>query len=228
MTSCTGAPMKVMRNPGQGQFRGPAAALLVLCLLAPSAARAYRRHLSEEDVREAYFLGQRHDARRGEFFTRYERAFPAPSEPGEYMSAVAVRTPYALAVLRSAAAHGHYTAQQAWQDYRADADRFEVVVWMDYSYGNKSGEKSETPVTNDSRRGFFMEVKQVRNNEERTLVPRESYSEYGADVIDTFLPSFHLHGEYRLADIDSSELKVEATIPSGKKVTVTFNLEELR
>jgi len=222
-----------MRSPrhdryGRGCGRWLAALLAAASLLIPPPLGAYHRHLSEEDVREAYLLGQRHDARRGEFFSGYEKAFATPQEMGEFISAVAVRTPYALAVFRSAAAHGHYTAQQAWQDYVADADRFEVIVWMDYSYGNKSGEKNEAPVTNESRRGFFMEVKQVRDGVERTLVPRESYSEYGNDIIDAYLPGYHLHAEYSLADIDSSVLKVEATIPSGKKVTVLFNLEKLR
>ena len=222
-----------MRFPRRDWFergcgRWLAALLAATSLLIPPPVGAYHRHLSEEDVREAYFLGQRHDAQLGAFFSLYEKTLTAPSEPGEYISAVAVRTPYALAVLRSAAAHGHYTAQQAWQDYVADADRFEVIVWMDYGYGNKSGQKGEATPTNESRRGFFMEVKQARENEERTLVPQESHSEYGIDVIYALLPSLHLLSEYRLADIDSSELKVEATIPDGKKVTVLFNLEKLR
>jgi len=204
------------------------AVLAAASLLIPPPLHAYHRRLNEEDVREAYFLGQRHDAQLGQFFSGYEESVPAPTEMGYFVRSVAVRTPYSLAVLRSVEAHGHYTAQQAWRDYCADADRFEVVVWLDYGYGNKSGEKSEAPVTNDPRRGFFMEVKQERGNEERTLVPRESYSGYGPYVDNTVPASIQLHAEYSLADIDSSELKVEATIPSGKVVTVIFNLDKLR
>ena len=221
---------------GYRRFSGscvrPFAALLLAwaVLLLPSAA-AYRKNLSQEEVSEAYYLGQRHDAQLGAFFSRYQRNLSPPREPGDYVSAVVIRTPYFLAVLRSAAAIGHYTTQQAWEDYRASSDQFEVVAYLDYSFGNKKAPKSEPPVAQDDLRGYYVQVKQMRNNEERTLVAQDAHLERGIEGIggETALPvGLHLHTSFRVQDIDSSDLTVEVTIPSGRRAVVTYNLQDLR
>ena len=200
-------------------------------LLLPPPLFAYHKRLSQEEVTEAYYLGQRRDAQLTHFFNRYQRNLSMPREPGDYVSSVIIRTPFALAVLRSYTAIGHYTAQDAWQDYQAALDEFEVVAYLDYSYGNKSVPPSDPPVARDPVRGFYVQVKQWRNNEQRVLVAHDAYLErdflgfFGNEIMPTAIP---LHAYFRIEDIDSSELTVEVTIPAGRRVVVTYNLEDLR
>jgi hypothetical protein len=205
------------------------AAFLVACamLLSPPL-RAYHRHLSQEEVTEAYYLGQRRDSQLGAFFDSYQRNFPGPREAGDYVSAVVIRTPYALAVLRSASSIGHYTAQDAWQDYKAAPDEFEVIAYLDYSYGNKSAPPSDPPVARDPVRGYYVRVKQWREGEERTLVAQDAHLERGIMGVYEMPESLQIHATFRVQDIDSSDLTIEVTIPTGRRVVVTYNLDDLR
>ena len=220
---------------GHHRFAGscvrPFAALLIAwATLLPPPLRAYHDHLSQEEVTEAYYLGQRHDARLGAFFNRYQMNLPVPRDPGDYISSVVIRTPYVLAVLRSSSAVNHYSAQDAWQDYLAARDEFEVIAYLDYSFGNKSAPPDDPPVARDVVRGFYVQAKQRQGDEERTLSAQYAYLErdflgfLGNDTMPIAIP---LHAFFNVQDIDSSELTVEVTIPSGKKVAVTFNLQDL-
>jgi hypothetical protein len=197
-------------------------------LLLPFPVSAYHKRLTQEEVTEAYYFGQRHDTQLAAFFNRCQRSFPAPREAGDYISAVAVRTPYALAVLRSYSALNHYSAQDAWRDYLAAPDQFEVVAYLDYTYGNKTAPPAAPPVTGDSVRGYYVQVKQWRHNEERTIVAKEGYLERGLIGPYDFPETLEIHSMLSTQDVDSSDLTVEVTIPTGRKVVVTFNLEELR
>jgi hypothetical protein len=208
-----------------------AALLGAWLVLLPPPLAAYRKRLTQEEVTEAYYLGQRHDAQLGAFFDRYQRNLPVPRESGDYVSSVVIRTPFALAVLRSYSAIGHYTAQDAWRDYLAASNEFEVIAYLDYSYGNNSAPATEPPVARDSVRGYYVQVKQWRDNEEHTLVAQDSHFE--RDIIgllggDTMPAAIPLHATFRVQDIESSDLTVEVTIPSGRRVVVTYNLQDLR
>jgi hypothetical protein len=205
-----------------------AAFLTAWAMLLPPPLRAYHRRLSQEEVTEAYYLGQRRDAQLAAFFDNYQRNFPGPREAGDYVSAVVIRTPYALAVLRSASSLGHYTAQDAWQDYEAASDELEVIAYLDYSYGNKSAPPSDPPVARDAVRGYYVKVKQWRDGLERTLVAQDAHLERGIMGVYEMPESLQIHATFRVQDIDSSELTVEVTIPTGRRVVVTFNLEDLR
>jgi hypothetical protein len=223
--------MPIPRCRSRFTFRPLVALFVAWAMLLPPPVTAYRKHLTQEEVSEAYYLGQRHDAQLGAFFDLYQRNLAPPREPGDYISSVVIRTPYALAVLRSVTAVGHYTTQQAWQDYQAASDEFEVIAYLDYSYGNKSVPATEPPVARDPVRGFYVQVKQWRDNEEHTLVAQDAHLErdiisfLGGDTMPTAIP---LHASFRVQDIDSSDLTVEVTIPSGRRVVVTYNLEALR
>jgi hypothetical protein len=71
--------------------------------------------LSDTAVREAYFLGQRHDESLTKFLNKYT-VFPPPPKVGPYISSVAFFTPYAQVVQLSDRHASGYSAQQAQLD----------------------------------------------------------------------------------------------------------------
>src|SRR5690348_14566577 len=113
-----------------------AIAILGAALLVSFAASAYEVRLSEEAVREAYFLGQRRDETTARFLETYRRYFPIPKS-GPHVYAVELFTPYAQAVETASKRGTNYSAQQAEQDYLLRDDSVRLAVHMRYtsSYG---------------------------------------------------------------------------------------------
>lgn len=72
-------------------------ALLASALLLSTPAFAYDTPLSEQAVREAYFLGQRRDESMFDFLSKYTKLLPAP-KTGPHISSVTFLTPFALLV----------------------------------------------------------------------------------------------------------------------------------
>ena len=105
----------------------PGLVILVATVLTTSVAFAFNAPLSDEAVREAYFLGQRRDDRTAQFLETYRRYFPVPKS-GPHIFVVELFTPYAQAVESSSKQGAGYSAQQAIQDYRLRADSLRVSV----------------------------------------------------------------------------------------------------
>src|SRR5262249_46525549 len=88
----------------------------IASLLFSSQVFAYESPLSEKTIREAYFLGQHHDASTDAALKPYQHNLPAPKK-GPYISEIHVLTPYAQVVEASKAESAGYSAQQAAADY---------------------------------------------------------------------------------------------------------------
>src|SRR5262249_54751202 len=73
---------------------------------------AFQTPLSEEAVREAYFLGQRHDESVTSALEKYSQYFSIPDH-GPQIASVTYLTPFAQAILASSNHIGNYSAQQA-------------------------------------------------------------------------------------------------------------------
>ena len=82
----------------------PGLAILGAALLMTSVAFAFSAPLSDEAVREAYFLGQRRDDRTAQFLETYRRYFPVPKS-GPHAFVVELFAPYAQAV-EASSKHG--------------------------------------------------------------------------------------------------------------------------
>jgi len=80
--------------------------------------------LSDTAVREAYFLGQRHDLR---CLDAYTKSLPLPAK-GPHVAAVTFLTPFAQVVQRISNSVENYSAQQAQADHRKVAESVQVVV----------------------------------------------------------------------------------------------------
>lgn len=110
-----------------------ASTALSLCfLLFTSLCYAFQSPLSDESVREAYFLGQRNDENAAAFFNSYLRTFARP-ESGPIVSEVELYTPFVQVVEASRLRTSGYSAQQALQDYRSTTDTLFVRVRIEFS-----------------------------------------------------------------------------------------------
>jgi hypothetical protein len=89
--------------------------------------QAYQSPLSQESVRDAYFLGQHNDQSTLSFFSQYVQTLPPP-DSGAYVSEVEIYTPYTQVIEASRRRSGSYSAQQAELDYRHRSDKLFVRV----------------------------------------------------------------------------------------------------
>ncbi len=110
--------------------------IAVAATLLASSCFAFDTPLSQEAVRDAYFLGQHNDQSTLSFFSQYVKTLPAPDK-GAYISEVEIYTPYAQIIEHSRRLAGAYSAQQAELDYRHHSDKLYVRIRINFtdSYG---------------------------------------------------------------------------------------------
>src|SRR5579864_1689229 len=104
---------------------------LAVALIAPSSF-AFDIPLSDQAVREAYFLGQRNDERVAEFFEKYNHRLPAP-ESGPFISIVTFLTPFANTVELSRQHSLDYSAQDALHEYKKHGDIVRVIITIEFT-----------------------------------------------------------------------------------------------
>src|SRR5246127_3304333 len=92
-----------------------ALALTSILILAPSSS-AFDSPLSDTAVREAYFLGQRHDDSLGKLLDKYV-LYMQPPKTGPYIQSVSFLTPYILTAIYSSQQVSIYSAQHAQLDH---------------------------------------------------------------------------------------------------------------
>jgi len=124
-----------------------ALSFLVAFLLFANPTFAFDIPLSDQAIREAYFLGQRNDERVAEFFEKYNHRLPAP-ESGPSISIVTFLTPFANAVELSRQHSMGYSAQEALQEYKKHGDVVRVVITIEFTANY--GALIEKPVRSSS------------------------------------------------------------------------------
>src|SRR5260370_16137829 len=109
--------------------------LMALCVALP--ASPFQTPLSDESVREAYFLGQRHGGSVARLFDEYSRHLPPPKS-GPHISSIVFLTPFAQFTLFSDSYIGNYSAQQALLDHRRreESVKITVEIYLTTSYGS--------------------------------------------------------------------------------------------
>src|SRR6202035_1716019 len=78
---------------------------------------AFQSPLSDESIREAYFLGQRHDGSLERLLNKYSKHLPPP-KLGPHVAWVTFLTPFMQVAKSSNKYIGSYSAQQASLDHR--------------------------------------------------------------------------------------------------------------
>src|ERR1700682_2100474 len=105
----------------------PVASLLAAALLLSPSSFAFDTPLSDQAVREAYFLGQRRDESLARFLDKYTRVLPPP-KTGPHISAVTFFTPFALVAQLPSDPSPAYSPQQAALDHRGQQETVKVIV----------------------------------------------------------------------------------------------------
>jgi hypothetical protein len=215
-------------------FRG--AALFFAALLAfPVSSSAYDTPLSDTAIREAYFLGQRHDESVTKFLNKYG-FFPSPPKIGPYISSVNFLTPFAQVVQLSDRHLSGYNAQQAQLDHKGASETVKITIQI---------QLTETY-------SAFIPVSQGSNPAGITLRPPDFWSDFQISFFDgdnqlnpltlsghpNYMCSNHGYGctltgatidiVFAASAFGSDSAIVQIDPPEGEQVVAKFNLSSLR
>ena len=220
--------------------RSLASVLAAALLLTPSSV-AFGATLSDEAVREAYFLGQRSDEKTARCLEEYRRRLPMP-QSGLYVSEVELFTPFAETVDLSRQRTFGYSAQQAALEYRGRGDvyRLRVHLFFTDTYSQRTYAQATTqrarrssgdqPLVQRRPNGYWQGFQVQLRQKGRIIEPLEipgvpvfrGYTVggvyYGFDVV------LHYDGD----DIDRDSVEVVVLTPDGQRVAVEFDLTKLR
>src|ERR1700730_15768170 len=215
----------------------PALSLVLAALLLLSTASfAFTSPLSDEAVREAYFLGQRHNGSVAHLLHKYSKRLPPPKS-GPHLSSITFLTPFAQLVRFSDSYPGDYNAQQASLDHRAQKEIVEISVEIRLtpSYGAvlvvPTGSRSGSPQGYRLRSNDFWkdvqahisEGDQERIPERHTGKPNYFCGEGGCSLVGATL-----HLEFLASAFTSDTVTVRVSPPEGPEVSVDFDLTALR
>ena len=187
----------------------------LLSLLVPQIGFAYDHPLTDEAVRDAYFLGQDLD-RTNDFLAQYTQSLPVPNN-GPQVAEIELLTPYAQVVVVS---HEHpmgYSAQQAATDYKKRGDSIQVRVKVLF-----------TPTytgADDFWRGVSVGLVQKKHMAATGVSAQLLYtsdSDGGSWVIGA-----NVFVEFSVTGVESDSVDVEVIPPGGAGVRATFELGRL-
>ena len=203
------------------------AVFLSLCL----SVSAFDVPLSDESVREAYFLGQRHDEKIYLFFETYRRYLPAPKS-GPYVFMAELLTPFAETVDASRKHSAGYSAQQAQIDHRTRGDSMRVGVHVAYTNSYGAG-FPYSPNKAPGRTGTWKDFQVRLSQNENTIEPRNVSYEgtrigTGGKGGGSRPTGFIIWLVYDAAKLTDSDASVEVDTPDGQYLTATFDLSHLR
>lgn len=184
----------------------------------PQSAFAYEHPLSDESVREAYFLGQ--DVKNvNKFLSQYSQGLPAPPS-GPHVAEIALTTPYAQVVEASALHSVGYSDLQAAEDYRKRGDFIAVRVKVLFT---------PTYISGDSNfwRGVSVGLVQKKHMAATSVDGQPIYSS-GPDGGDGWLIGADVFVKFSIVGVKSGPVQVEVIPPEGAPVHAEFDLSSLR
>jgi hypothetical protein len=213
-------------------------AFVLAALLASSSSFALQSPLSDEAIREAYFLGQRHDGSLERILGKYVKQLPPP-RTGPYIRSITFLTPFARLVHYSDAFIGNYSAQQAALDHRDHPETVEISVeiLLTDSYGAiiaaPISPRSDRPEAYQFRPHDFWKDFQVQvfeGNEARA--PNQFTGQPNVQCsrrcVTSLLIGATLHLEFPASAFNSDSATVQIIPPQGPEVRVDFDLTALR
>lgn len=210
-------------------------ALLASAVLLCTPALAYDTPLSEQAVREAYFLGQRRDESMYAFLNNYTKLLPAP-KTGPHIASVTFFTPFALLVQYSSR-QSDYSAQRAALDHKAHGEIVEIQVGIQLtqSYGAiiavPSHSRSGSPTAIQQRSPEFWRAFKYRifdGDEEITTEDISGEPQYQCSEGGCTLTGAIVYFQFPAAAFKSDSASVEVTPREGDPVSAEFDLSSLR
>ena len=213
------------------------ASVLATVLLLPAPSFAMDTPLSEEAVRDAYFLGQHHDQTLNLFLAKYIKVLPMPKS-GPNISSISFLTPFALFAHESSQRTMNYSAQQAEQDHRNQEEIVRIVIQIQLTetYGalipTPTGSRSGSPIGFAKRPDDFWKDFEVQVlDKDRALLPLSSSGDsvYSCDSYGgCILTGATLQFEFPAKAFKSDSPTIQVTPPEGNPVSVDFDLSRLR
>jgi hypothetical protein len=214
----------------------PIASVLVALILSTPSTFAFDTPLSDEAVREAYFLGQRRDDTMATFLNKYTKFLEAP-KTGPHIYSVTVFTPFALLVQQSSQHPSGYSAQQAALDHRDQPEFIRIIVQIQFtdSYGpfivrptgSRSGSpKGFVPRPYDFWKDFDVQV----SGKDQNLEPFSSSGQplLLCDEGGCTLTGATLQFDFSAEDFPSGSAIIDVNPPEGDPVSIDFDLDHLR
>lgn len=214
----------------------PIASVLVALILSTPSSFAFDTPLSDEAVREAYFLGQRRDETMAALLNKYTK-FLSPPRIGPHIYSVTVFTPFALLVQQSSQHTSGYSAQQAALDHRDQPEFIRIIVQIQLtdSYGpyivrptgSRSGSpKGFVPRPYDFWKDFDVQV----SSKDQKLEPFSSSGQplLLCDEGGCTLTGATLQFDFSADDFSSGSAVIDVNPPEGDPVSIDFDLDHLR
>jgi hypothetical protein len=214
----------------------PIASVLVALILSTPSSFAFDTPLSDQAVREAYFLGQRRDDTMATFLNKYTK-FLSPPKTGPHIYSVTFFTPFALLVQQSSQHTSGYSAQQAALDHRDQGEFVRIVVQIQLtdSYGpyivrptgSRSGSpKGFVPRSYDFWKDFDVQV----SSKDQKLEP---FSSSGQPILlcdegGCTLTGATLQFDFSAEDFPSGSAAIDVNPPEGDPLSIDFDLDHLR
>lgn len=212
-------------------------ALFTLYFALPVSCLAFHTPLCAEAIREAYFLGQRHDGSYPRLLAKYTKLLPPP-ETGPYISSVSIRTPFIQVVARSDAYIGNYSAQQAEIDHRAQGKeivQISVDIELTESYGPlipiSASPHSNSAAALIPRSSDFWKDFQVRiyDGTEEITTDSHGHANYSCGRYGPcLLTGATLEFDFPASAFTSDSATIDVMPPAGEPVSVDFDLNSLR
>jgi len=215
----------------------PIASVFAAVLLLTPYAFAFDTPLSDQAVREAYFLGQRRDETMATLLNKYTKYLEAPKN-GPHIASITVFTPFALLVQQSSQHTSGYSAQQAALDHRDQGEfvRIIVQIQLTQSYasvivrptGTRSGSPNGlVPRPYDFWKDFDVQV----SSEDKKLKPFSSSGQpnlFCSDEGGCELTGATLQFDFSAEDFASGSATIDVDPPEGDPLSVDFDLDHLR
>src|SRR5713226_957981 len=214
----------------------PIASVVAAVLLLTPYSFAFDTPLSDQAVREAYFLGQRRDETMATLLNKYTKPLPPP-KTGPYVTSITFLTPFALLVQHSSR-QSNYSAQQAALDHRDQPEFVRIVVQIQFtdSYsayivrptGSRSGSSTGfVPRPYDFWKDFDVQVSS-EDQKLRTFSssgqPNFICSEDGGCT----LTGATLQFDFSVENFASGSAIIDVAPPEGDPISVDFDLDHLR
>ena len=215
----------------------PMAAILIAARLLTPPTFAFDTPLSDQAVREAYFLGQRRDESLVHFLDKYTKRLPPP-KTGPHIASITFFTPFALLAQLSSEHSMGYSAQQAALDHRGQQESVKIVVQIRLTdtypafVPRPTGSRSGSPTgfvlrPSDFWKDFdvqvFSEDKEILSLSS-TGEPNYSCSDNGGCILTGATIQF----EFPAVSFASDTATVQVTPPEGDPISVDFDLVSLR
>jgi hypothetical protein len=218
------------------KFSRPFFAVLMALLVVSPESFAFNSPLSDEAIREAYFLGQRRDESTARFLDKYKQHLAAP-ETGPWIASVELLTPFARVVMQSSQQTMGYSAQQAEAEHRGKEEivAMNIEVLLTDSYGpliaRPTGQRSGSPVGYAFRSpDFWRDIEVHVAVDDRIVKATRSSGEptYRCSDDGCQLRGATLRFEFPASAFASNTATVQVTPPEGPDVFVDFDLTAVR